>query len=90
MKNKNVMSQVKELIRAPYAFPGGYPKFLVMNDSECLCHKCVKDNFKLIARSTLTNAFDGWQAYGIDVNWEDEIECCHCGNLIESAYGVAE
>lgn len=41
MKNKLIIEQVKELIRVPYAFPGGYPKFLVMNDSECLCHNCA-------------------------------------------------
>ena len=90
MKNKNIIEQVKDFIRAPYAFPGGYPKFLVMNDSECLCHQCVKENYKLIVRSTSFNYFDGWQAYGVEINWESEINCAHCGNLIESAYKVSE
>ena len=90
MKNKLVIDQVKELIRAPYAFPGGYPKFLVMNDSECLCHNCAKENYSLIVRSTGFNYFDGWKAYCVEINWESEISCAHCGYLIESAYEVAE
>ena len=36
MKNKRVIEQVKDLIRTPYSFPGGYPKFLVMTNSELL------------------------------------------------------
>ncbi len=90
MENKLIIKQVKDLIRAPYSSVGGYPKFLVMNDSECLCHKCTKENFSLIVRSTGFNYFDGWQAYGVDINWESEINCAHCGELIESAYEVAE
>ena len=87
MKNKMVINQVKDLIRAPYAFPGGYPKFLVMNNSECLCHNCAKENYKLIVHST---GFDGWQAYGVEIDWESEINCDHCGDIIESAYEVSE
>lgn len=90
MKNKNIIAQVKDIVRAPYTFPGGYPKFLVMNDSECLCHQCAKENYKLIVRSTGFNYFDGWQAYGVEINWESETNCAHCCNLIESAYGVSE
>ena len=90
MKNKLIIEQVKGLIRAPYASPGGYPKFLVMNDSECLCHQCAKENYSLIVRSTGFDYFDGWQAYGVEINWETEINCAHCGEIIESAYGVEE
>lgn len=90
MKNKNIIEQVKDIIRAPYSPVGGYPKFLVMNDSECLCHNCTKENYKLIVRSTGFDYFDGWQAYGIEINWESEINCAQCGGLIESAYGVSE
>lgn len=90
MKNKMIIDQVKDLIRAPYAFPGGYPKFLVMNNSECLRHNCAKENYKLIVRSTGFDYFDSWQAYVVEINWESEISCSHCGDVIESAYGVAE
>ena len=88
MKNKNIIEQVKDLIRAPYSSVGGYPKFLVMNDSECLCHQCAKENCSLIVRSTGFDYFDGWQAYGVEINWESELSCAHCGGLIESAYEV--
>lgn len=90
MKNKQIIEQVKDIIRAPYTLPGGYPKFLVMNDSECLCHKCAKENYSLIVRSTGFNYFDGWQAYGVEINLESEINCARCGDSIESAYEVSE
>lgn len=90
MKNKMIIEQVKDLIRAPYSSVGCYPKFLVMDDSECLCHKCAKENFSLIVRSTGFDYFDGWQAYCVEINWESEIDCAHCGDLIESAYAVSE
>ena len=90
MENKLIIEQVKEFISAPYAFPGGYPKFLVMNDSECMYHKCAKENYSLIVRSTGFDYFDGWQAYGVEINLEWEIDCAHCGDLIESAYEVSE
>ena len=71
-----------------YAFPGGYPKFLVMSDSECLCLNCAKENYSLIVRSTGFDYFDGWQAYCVEINWESEINCAHCGEIIETAYEV--
>ena len=90
MKNKMIIEQVKDLIRAPYSSVGGYPKFLVMNDSECLCRNCAKENYSLIIRSTGFDYFDSWQAYSVEINLESEINCAHCGDLIESAYEVAE
>ena len=90
MKNKLIIEQVKDLIRAPYALPGGYPKFLVMDDSDCLCHGCAKENYKSIVRSTGFNYLDGWQACGVEINWESEINCAHCGDIIQSAYEVSE
>ena len=83
MKNKNIIEQVKDIIRAPYSSVGGYPKILVMNDSDCLCHNCAKENYKLIVRSTGFNYFDGWKAYCVEINWESEINCAICGFLIE-------
>jgi hypothetical protein len=87
MKNAMVQ-QVKQFIRSPYAWPGGYPLMLIMEDSEVLCYQCTKNNFKVIALATQQNLRDGWQAAAIDVNWEDEnLQCGECNSQIESAYG---
>lgn len=82
---------VKEFIRHPYAWPGGYPRFAVCDDGAALCHKCTKANAKLIIRSTREEARDGWDVAGVDINYEDEtLYCEHCNERIESAYGEKE
>ncbi len=81
-------TEFKNFVREPYAWPGGYPKYALMNDGGCLCHKCAKDNAKLVIRSTRDGERDGWNCAGVDINWEDNaLYCDHCGELIESAYG---
>jgi hypothetical protein len=82
-----ILQQVKEAIRAPHVFPGGYPIYAVMSDGEMLCPKCAKGNYKSIVFSTKHGLHDGWQAVGVDVLWEDEAYCAHCGDKLESAYG---
>ena len=83
----STIEKVKNFIRQPYAWPGGYPLFAVCSDGGCLCKTCATDNFELIAQSTIHLDRDGWQVAGIDVNWEDgELTCDNCGNRIESAY----
>ena len=78
---------VKDMVRAPYAWPGGYEKIAITNDCAVLCGDCVKDEIKTILRSTLTNAKDGWGIEGIDVNWEDQdLYCDHCGERLIAEY----
>ena len=71
----------------PYAWPGGYPHYVVTADGGALCHDCVKAEYKLVYRSTRDDLRDGWTIAGIDINWEDaDLLCDHCGKGIESAY----
>lgn len=78
----------KNLIRDPYAWPGGYPKYAIMSDGEALCKVCAKDNAKQIIRSTRENAHDGWACVGVDINWQDpDLYCANCNAHIEFAYG---
>ena len=88
MKAK-ALESVKSVIRHPYAWPGGYPRMVIMSDGEALCHKCARAEFKLIARATVDgNRRSGWEAIGDDINWEDsDLHCAHCSEQIESAYG---
>jgi hypothetical protein len=91
MARNETMQAVKDFIRQPAAWPGGYPKVLIMQDGECLCATCAKSEYKQISDSTRHLSRDGWQAIGVDIHWEGEpIICAHCNAAIESAYGVPE
>ncbi len=86
-----MIEQTKQFIREPCAWPGGYPKVLVMNDGGCLCSECAKSEFKQIVYAIKHALRDGWQAEGISIHYEGEpIVCDHCSVEIESAYGVPE
>lgn len=91
MKNAPEIRAAKDVAKNPYAWPGGYPKFLVMCDGSALCHSCVKENFALIGRSTRDGNASDWAAAGAEINWENaSLYCDHCGNQIPSAYGDDE
>ena len=78
---------VKDFIRQPYAWPGGYPMFAITGDGAALCKECCKSEFRNIVDSIHRDCSDGWKVEAIDVNWEDsELYCDHCNDLIESAY----
>jgi hypothetical protein len=82
------LRQVKQAIREPYAWPGGYPLYVIMADGECLSIDAARDNWAAICHSTIGQYRDGWQAQGAAINWEDsDMVCCHTGKPIESAYG---
>ena len=83
--NKESAAIAKQIIRNPYAWPGGYPTFGITNDGGALCPTCCKSEFRLIATST---GNDGWTLQAQDINWADTMLFCdHCNELIESAYG---
>ena len=85
-----ILREVKSAIREPYAWPGGYPRYILMHDGEALSIEAARDNWKQICLSTIGQYRDEWQASGAVINWEDaELTCAHTGELIESAYGEA-
>ena len=76
---RHVPVEVREAIRDKYAWPGGYPLYIVMEDGEALCVECGKKEYRLLA--------EGWRPEAPDINWEDpDLYCCHCHERIESAY----
>ena len=86
----SVLRQVKEAIRQPYAWPGGYPLYIIMADGEALSIEAARSEFKLVAHATLFAQRDGWQAAAVDINYENtELHCAHTNKQIESAYGEA-
>ena len=82
-----IAKTIKNAIRNKYAWPGGYPLYLVASDGEALCTGCGKAEFRNIAHSTVKQIGDGWHVHGVEINWEDaDLHCAHCGDKIESAY----
>ena len=86
-----VLRDVKQAIREPYAWPGGYPKYVLMHDGEALSVESARENWHSICDSTINRQNDGWRAVGVDINWEDpDLFCAHSGERIESAYAEDE
>lgn len=82
-----ILAKVKLAIREPYAWPGGYPKVVLMHDGETLSCESAKENWRSICHATIGGHRDGWQAAGVDINWEDgAMYCAHSGQLSPSAY----
>lgn len=81
------------LNHGPYAWPGGYPKFFVMQDGETCCFECIKDNrIEVFAAAPEGPGEERspdpqWWTVAVYINWEDpSIYCAHCDGPIESAY----
>lgn len=83
---------VTELKTEPYAWPGGYPKYAVVADGGCLCHKCMTtEHERLSTVEAECPDDDQWRVIGLDINWEDtELTCDHCNAKIECAYSEEE
>jgi len=73
----------------PYAWPGGYPVYLVLEDGTYLCWECFKENYKEIDEA-IDCPGTGWGPMGYKIIWEGEEFCAHCNKLLESAYGSPE
>lgn len=88
MTRIETLRQVKRAIRQPYAWPGGYPLYVVLADGEALSCEAARQEWRQIVFATLHGLRDGWRALGAEINWEDTaLYCAHTGERIESAYG---
>ncbi len=86
-----VPDKIKQAIRDKYAWPGGYPLFLITSDGGALCVECGKKEYKNIVRAVRQDLSDGWNVTAVDINWEDpDLYCDHCNTPIKSAYGERE
>lgn len=76
-------------LEAPYAWPGGYPRYFVCADGEALSFDSAKLNQALIVDAIRDNEpRSEWRVIGCEINWEDpDLVCAHSGGRIESAYG---
>jgi len=78
MANTLKTAELKAWLRQPYAWPGGYQIVAVMDDGECVCHKCARDNFFNMLSSTRHGVRSGWQFMGTTIVWEGPEACAHC------------
>ena len=82
--------QLLDHIREPWVWPGGYEKIFITSDGGVLCFSCADENKSIILNSRAYHWNDGWEVVGVDINWESELYCDHCGNKIPSEYGDNE
>lgn len=82
------VAQLKATLRAgAYAWPGGYPLYLLTSDGETLSFDAARSEFRQIAYAIRHKLNDGWRVVACDVNYEDaDMVCAHTGERIESAY----
>lgn len=86
--------QVKELIRHPFAWPGGYEVVFICSDGGILCHNCARENWREICDSMTHNIRDGWKiesygAIGADMDYpseENPLICDHCSKDFAEDY----
>lgn len=81
----NALEQLRNLARGKVH--GGYRWMMVAADGECICEKCVTDNYRQIYRATRypTTAPDSkqWQCIGVTNSGEAEQDeyCANCNRL---------
>ena len=85
MENRDKVNALKDVIRHPYAFPGGYERVLVTTDGGVVCHRCAKEEYYTMLHSTRAGYRDGWDVEGDTVVYTNEDKfyvCDHCGREI--------
>ena len=86
------IQEVRTAVRDKYAWPGGYPLHLFLADGGTLCIDCARREWRRVAWATRHPGEDKqWEVIQPGINWEDkELQCDHCYERIESAYGEEE
>jgi len=80
---------IKQALRDKYAWPGGYPLFIVLSDGGALSIDAARANYRRLCRAYITkDAYrDGWSALSAEINYEDQnLYCDQSGERIEPAY----
>ncbi len=87
----DILRDVRATIREPYAWPGGYPRYVVLTDGAMLCCDCARAQYRQISWATRANDRNGWGSIGVSIYYENDGSlCAHCGAVLESAYGDVE
>lgn len=87
------LAELKATLRAgAFAWPGGYPLYLIAADGAPLCFDCARQEFHQIAYDFITDKTgrfrSQWRIVGCQINYEEvDCTCAHCNKAIPSAYG---
>jgi hypothetical protein len=83
------VAEFKATLRAGrFAWPGGYPMYLICSDGAPLCFGCGESEARNVMSAIDRKDGSGWRVLVCDINYEDDdLRCEHCGEQIESAYG---
>ena len=83
------VADFKATIRAGgFAWPGGYPLYLICSDGGSLCFACAWNEARQIIPAIRGHDDCGWRVVACDVNYEDnDLFCDNCSQQIESAHG---
>lgn len=82
------ISDFRRAVRnGPYAWPGGYPLYWLMDDGMSCAFDVAKTERRNMLEALCNKARNGWCPIALEVNWEDgNMYCAHTGKRIESAY----
>lgn len=91
MEIKTISDFRKAIRQGPYAWPGGYPLYFVMEDGEALSFASAKRERRNLIEAISDRAkgypANGWMPVAVEINYEDgELYCSHTNERIESAY----
>jgi len=85
------MHPLKDALRSPFAWPGGYEKAIYLADGERICQACAIKNFRQIIKATRDNPADDWAFLTVDIYWEGPPQTCiECSRRLPSEYGDPE
>jgi hypothetical protein len=80
---RDTLNKVKAAIRQPFAWPGGYPISIIMQDGSAICPSCARKNWRLIAGSR--HGYNGgWEPAGAQVLWEGGNTCAECNTNLDA------
>lgn len=91
MKRRNI-SWLKNAVRQPYAWPGGYPLSAITFDGAALCMDCVKENWKTVCHETVIKGWEmcGWGVRAVEVLWEGGNNCDNCNACLDAYHSEEE
>ena len=90
MDMNHPMGAARYVRKECYAWPGGYPLALVMDDGGLLCPACVASEFSRISWSHRNACSDGFRPSGIlcGADTDSEMRCDHCYKIMQEEAGV--
>jgi hypothetical protein len=82
------LSKLKATLRnGPYAWPGGYPIVLYLEDGEPCTFQAVRDDWRRVVSDMMAGCGQ-FNVVAADIYYEGPaLACAMSGQLIESAYG---